>query len=241
VALVERCAPTPAALSFKYVFGTLDALIYIFLPIWTAWLLRVIQGRPLLHRVAGRSLLIGDIPWVAQTLEAFVSKTFSLAYSAATISVASANPMDHLVHRHTHRVVRGSLLAVGRPDGRLNALTASENTVCLAVNQASSIQNFGVTCESITIGHNPFKLPLTSAAIHLPKLRKDFMSEYALELYCKQQAGGRSKDAGGLTASALMGILSTMDLKAFKGIQPPEQKNKPEYIRRIEPLWGPVN
>ena len=33
-------------------------------------LLRLLQGRPLLHRVAGRSLLIGDVPWVAQSLEA---------------------------------------------------------------------------------------------------------------------------------------------------------------------------
>ena len=29
-------------------------------------------------------------------------------------------PADHLVHRHTHRVVRGSLFCCGRPDGRLS-------------------------------------------------------------------------------------------------------------------------
>ena len=46
-------------------------------------------------------------------------------------------PLDHLVHRHTHRVVRGGLLAVGRPDGRLNALSSAENTICLSVNQAA--------------------------------------------------------------------------------------------------------
>ena len=34
--------------------------------------------------------------------------------------------------------------------------------MCLSVNQASSIQNYGVTCESITVGHNPSKLPLTA-------------------------------------------------------------------------------
>ena len=76
--------------------------------------------------------------------------------ASATIAVSSGNPLDHLVHRHTHRVVRGALLAVGRPDGRLNALTSAENTICLSVNQASSIQNYGVTCESITVGHSPF-------------------------------------------------------------------------------------
>ena len=90
-----------------------------------------------MHRVSGRSLIIGDVPWVAQTIEAFVSKLFALSYSVATVGVYSANPVDHLVHRMTHRVVRGALLAVGRPDGRLNALAASENTVCLTVNQAS--------------------------------------------------------------------------------------------------------
>ena len=123
-----------------------------------------------------------------QTLEAFVSKTFALAYSIATINVSSGNPLDHLVHRHTHRVVRGALLAVGRPDGRLNALTAAENTVCLSVNQASSIQNFGVTCESMTLGHNPFDLPLSTSAIHLPRLRPLFLSEYMLEAYLAKQA-----------------------------------------------------
>ncbi len=39
--------------------------------------------------------------------------------SIAGCGVLSGNPADHLVHRHTHRVVRGSLLVCGRPDGRL--------------------------------------------------------------------------------------------------------------------------
>ena len=54
--------------------------------------------------------------------------------------------------------MRGTLICVGRPDGRLSALTSLESTVNLSVNQASSIQNLGVTCESMTIGHNPNKL-----------------------------------------------------------------------------------
>ena len=151
------CAATAGpSLAHKHVVGFVDAAIYTFLPIWMTILLRLIQKRPWLHRQAGRSLLIGDVPWVSQTLEAFVSKTFALSYSIATIAVSSGNPLDHLVHRHTHRVVRGALLAVGRPDGRLNALTSAENTICLSVNQASSIQNYGVTCESTTVGHSPF-------------------------------------------------------------------------------------
>ena len=47
--------------------------------------------------------------------------------------------------------VRGALLACGRPDGRLAALTSAENAVCLSVNQASSIQSLGGTCESLTV------------------------------------------------------------------------------------------
>lgn len=83
----------------------------------------------------------------------------------------SGNPSDHLVHRHTHRVVRGSLLVCGRPDGRLPALTSLEASCCLAVNQTSSIQSLGGTCESITIGHNESKLPLSHKAIYLKSHR----------------------------------------------------------------------
>jgi len=49
--------------------GFIDAIIYAFLPWWTTVFIRILQRRPWLHRVAGRSVLIGDIPWVAQALE----------------------------------------------------------------------------------------------------------------------------------------------------------------------------
>ena len=184
----------------KYAVGLVDAVIYAFLPWWITVVLRVVQGRPWHHRVAGRSLLVGDIPWVAQSIEAYVSKLFALSYSIASLGVASGNPADHLVHRHTHRVVRGGLLAVGRPDGRLNALSSTESTVCLSVCQASSIQNMGVTLESYTLGHNPYKLGLSAAATFLPTTRPQFISEYLL--------GG--KLARGSTSSAIMGLLDSV-------------------------------
>jgi hypothetical protein len=62
----------------------------------------------------------------------FLSKLFARSFSIASVNVYSANPVDHLVHKFTHRVVRGTLLAVGRPDGRLNGLTAAENAASLA-------------------------------------------------------------------------------------------------------------
>lgn len=163
-----------------YFLRFLDALIYIFLPQINIVILRVLERRHLLHRMVGRTVVIADIPWVAQASEAFLSKIFACSYSIAGLTVFSANPSDHLVHRMTHRVVRGSLLICGRPDGRLSALTASEQATSLSINQASSIQSLGSTCESITIGHNPFKLPLTERAIVLKRFRPLFLCEYLL-------------------------------------------------------------
>jgi len=127
--------------------------------------------------MTGRTVVVGDIPWVAQAAEAFLSKIFACSYSAAGLNVLSGNPNDHLVHRHTHRVVRGSLLVVGRPDGRLSALTSAEATTSLSLNQASSIQSIGGTCESITIGHSPYKLPLSKNAIFLKRHRPLYLCE----------------------------------------------------------------
>ena len=74
-----------------------------------------------------------------------------------------------------------SLLICGRPDGRLTALTTAEASVCLAVNQASSIQSIGGTCESMTIGHNPSKLPLSHKSITLEMCRPKFLCEKILD------------------------------------------------------------
>lgn len=113
----------------------LDSLIYFWLPQINITILRLIQGRNLRHRMVGRTVVIGgeplvllcgtivlfhlsyiypfsDCPWVAQSAEAFLSKLFACSYSIAGCNVLSGNPADHLVHRMTHRVVRGSLLVV---------------------------------------------------------------------------------------------------------------------------------
>ena len=131
-----------------YFLRFLDALLYFWLPQINIVILRLVQGRNLRHRMVGRTVVVGDpCPWVAQAAEAFLGKIFACSYSIAGLNVLSGNPADHLVHRHTHRVVRGSLLLCGRPDGRLTALTTLEASSCLAVNQASSIQSIGGTCE----------------------------------------------------------------------------------------------
>lgn len=82
-----------------YLTRFLDALIYFFLPQINIIIIRLIQKRNLLHRMTGRTVVVGDIPWVAQSAEAFLSKIFARSYSIAGLSVLSGNPSDHLVHR----------------------------------------------------------------------------------------------------------------------------------------------
>ena len=188
-----------ASSEWAYLIRAVDALFYIWLPQINITILRLFQGRDLLHRMVGRTVVIGDIPWVAQAAEAFLSKIFACSYSIAGLNVLSGNPSDHFVHRHTHRVVRGSLVICGRPDGRLSALSTAEAAVCLSVNQASSIQSIGGTCESITIGHNPFKLELTKRGIFLGRHRPLFLCERMLG---EEDMKNERKDAEPCTPSS---------------------------------------
>lgn len=183
-----------------------DAAVYLFLPQIMILCVRLLQRRPLLHRMTSRTIVVGDVPWVAQCVESFASKLFACSYSATAVTVFSANPADHLVHRMTHRIVRGTLLACGRPDGRLVGLTSAEQSVCLAVNQASSIQSLGETCESLTIGHNPYKLPLTAHHVCLKTSRPQYLCEYLLA--CKGENEKASQSVS--SVSALMGSFANL-------------------------------
>ena len=62
----------------------------------------------------------------------------------------------------------------------MSALATAEGAVCLSCNQASSIQSHGGTCESLTIGHNPFKLDLSKTGIFLKRHRPLFLCERLL-------------------------------------------------------------
>lgn len=59
---------------WAYTVRLLDAALYFWLPQINIILIRLIQGRNLRHRMVGRTVVIGDIPWVAQSAEAFLSK-----------------------------------------------------------------------------------------------------------------------------------------------------------------------
>ena len=43
-------------------------------------LIRLVQRRPLLHRMTGRTVVIGDVPWVAQSAEAPSTNGFNLGW-----------------------------------------------------------------------------------------------------------------------------------------------------------------
>ena len=164
-----------------YVAGALDAGLFIFLPAISTCTLRLLQGRPVLARVKGRRVLvIADVPFVHQLLEMYVSKLFALSFGIAGLDVHGSNPADHLVHRFTHRVARGVMLAFGRPDGRLCSQTKVEGWTLMALLQARTIQNLGTGPEVLTLGHNSYRNSLMDTAIVLPTHRPRLLCESVL-------------------------------------------------------------
>lgn len=154
-----------------FLFQACDALVYIYIGTYLTKLYRIYQGRPLAARAGNRTIVIVDNACVHQLVEIFVSKLFSQSYSMISVTVHGAVGLDHFVHRFTHRVVRGLLIAVGRPDGRLCCLAKSEMATLLATKQAAFIRNpdykwEGNGPEIITIGHNPFQ-PNLGLAKHI--------------------------------------------------------------------------
>lgn len=87
-----------------------------------------------------------------------MSKLFALSYGPVGLEVHGTCAHDVMVHNFTHRVTRGTLLAIGRPDGRILSLLKTERTVMLAAKQAAFVENFGVGPEIFTVGHNNVKV-----------------------------------------------------------------------------------
>ena len=63
----------------------------------------MLQRRSIWARLGRRTLVIVDLPYVHQLLEAYVSKKFALSYSIASLDVHGTDPLDHFVHSFTHR------------------------------------------------------------------------------------------------------------------------------------------
>lgn len=212
----------------------MDALLFGYLVKLFTLGCRYFGGRPLWARIGKRTLVIVDTPMNHQLLENFVSKLFSQSYSFVSIDVHGASGLDHFVHRFTHRVVRGVLLAVGRPDGRMSTLAKSESSILLAVKQAAFIQNpsynggAGSGVDIVTIGHNPFSPSMgkTTANIYLPSAhRQKFVDEYIYErlfLATKPFSGGilQSLSRKYKTRGEIIGRMASraIELKEFKDI-----------------------
>mmetsp|Transcript_26378 Transcript_26378/g.36255 ORF Transcript_26378/g.36255 Transcript_26378/m.36255 type:complete len:1022 (+) Transcript_26378:670-3735(+) len=172
-----------------FITQILDALVFVYLAKIFTWIYRWATGRPMWARHGKRTVVIVDVPWVHQLVNQFVSKLFSQSYSFVSLDVHSANGLDHFVHRYTHRVVRGVLIAIGRPDGRLLGLAKSESAVILAGKQAAFIRNPLYKGESsgpefVTIGHNPFK-PAMGLANHI-SLNSGIRGKFADEILYEQ-------------------------------------------------------
>jgi hypothetical protein len=133
-----------------------DVALYVFGPwCWTV-ALRLGQGRPLLARTGRRTVVIGEAEGVHQLLVNYVSKLFALSFGITAIDVQGADPSDHLLHTQAHRVVRGTLLFLGVPDGRCSeGQRALAQAAILTGRQADGIRHLGVGAEVVAVSSDP--------------------------------------------------------------------------------------
>ena len=133
-----------------------DVALYVFGPwCWTLGL-RLFQGRQLMARTGRRTLVIGEAEGLHQLLNNFVSKLFALSYGITALEVHGADAGDHLLHGYAHRVVRGTLLFLGIPDGRCSQRQrAHANAVILAARQADGIRHLGAGPEVVVLSSDP--------------------------------------------------------------------------------------
>jgi len=57
--MIDRGSPELLFSALAYWFAVIDGLIYVFSPQWCCLLLRIMQGRPLRHRMTARSIIVG--------------------------------------------------------------------------------------------------------------------------------------------------------------------------------------
>lgn len=170
------------------VVSAADALFYVMCPILIYRAIRLMEGRPLYHRFGKRCIIVADNPWIGRCTEAFVVKLYSLAYSFCTPEVHSGDPVDSMIHDHAARSVRGLLVAVGRPDGRLFSFTKTEAAVILATKQMSFVENMGSMPEVMSLGSNPHFDHNVYAHVALPSAsRPKFVDEFLYSQVLERQ------------------------------------------------------
>jgi hypothetical protein len=196
-----------------YSMRTLDAILFIMLPKLLSYLLRWIEGRTILARHGKRTLVICDVPWVHQNLENYVTKLFALSYSFLNIECHGTCAHDDMVHNFTHRVARGTLLALGRPDGRVLSLLKTEQTIMLAAKQAAFIENMNVGPEIFTVGHNNVKSSIASGHLCIHSTRRKFLSETLYDFALAAKTSSLEKEDFEKACISIMGNLWTQSVK----------------------------
>mmetsp|Transcript_20619 Transcript_20619/g.38452 ORF Transcript_20619/g.38452 Transcript_20619/m.38452 type:complete len:1386 (+) Transcript_20619:39-4196(+) len=200
--------------AIAYTSRVLDALFYILLPKLLSYFMRWWEGRSIFARHGKRTLVICDVPYVYKQLENYVTKLFALSYSFMNIEVHGTCAHDDMVHCFTHRVARGTLIALGRPDGRILSLLKTEQTIMLAAKQAAFIENMGVGPEILTIGHNNVQSSIATNHICIPTSRRKFLSEslydFALAARSSSQLGNTDVEK---TASLILRSLYNQSTK----------------------------
>lgn len=197
----------------------LDSVLFvaangIFAIILFPWLvtlgLRVLQSRyPLLARTGKRTLVIGDIPYVHQTLEAFVSKIFSLSYGFASLDVHAGNPRDHYLPRFGHRIVRGLLSLLMEPDSRLRSQQDAVSGVRMTRSQQEGVRNLKVGAEVFTLTRSwegrslkekevGLPVPSTPVRVSVPDFIKRLSLVVALDAAAKKSLTERLNNFGEL-------------------------------------------
>jgi hypothetical protein len=132
----------------------LDVLFYAFLTPLFVWLLRAVQGRPLLHRQGIRELLIADSGYVHRVVWLFARRLFASSYGFASVKAYSADAQDELVL--THEPVRGTLVLLGLPDRRGDASATGAAAAMMSARQFYNSRSLGGSgAEIVTIGRGP--------------------------------------------------------------------------------------
>eukprot|EP00930_Biecheleria_cincta_P085508 TRINITY_DN7489_c0_g1_i1.p1 TRINITY_DN7489_c0_g1~~TRINITY_DN7489_c0_g1_i1.p1 ORF type:complete len:1920 (+),score=339.39 TRINITY_DN7489_c0_g1_i1:80-5761(+) len=177
----------------KYFAAFLDAVLYCCLAAVFATVHRFFTGRRLWTRYTARTVVIVESTANYKLLRAYLSKLRALAWRFTAFGVAGQNGADHFVHEMTHLAHSDALLVVGRPDGRLSSLAASESSVLMSVQQARYISSTkSGSVEAVCVGHNPWrKAGLWSQAVALPtEQRPAFLSERELATESGEHAPG---------------------------------------------------
>jgi len=133
-----------------------DVGFYVFGPWFWTLALRAWQRRPLLARTGRRSVVVGETAWVHPLLTNYISKLFSLSFGITSLDVQGGEVGDHLLHTHAHRLVRGTLLFFGIPDGRFNGwLRAEADAALLTARQSDGIRHWDTGPEIVAVGSEP--------------------------------------------------------------------------------------